>query len=126
MRHYIWETLNLLTCADSSTDTKYFFQKRTETNRNGQKRTETDRNRHKLTEKEKNTKIKYIVSCVTCHMSLVRCCMTTVTATDSPPANSPTMHSRLVPKDLKSQNLVLKQKNYLKDPRKKNVIVSQY
>ena len=39
--------------------------------------------------------VRFQVSCVTCHMSLTQ----TATATDPPPANSPTMHIRMVRKD---------------------------
>ena len=45
------------------------------------------------------------ISCVTCHISTVTYHLSptpTATVTDTPPANSPTMHSRLVHKDLKS------------------------
>ena len=48
---------------------------------------------------------------VICHLSL----MPKATATDPPPANSPTMHSRMVGKDQKNQN-----KNLNKRERKKN------
>ena len=53
--------------------------------------------------------------CVTCHMSLTS---TAPTAKDPPPANSPTMHSRLVlqdktknPKKVKTQNFFKTLKN---------------
>ena len=46
------------------------------------------------------------MSCVTCHMSCVLCHLSltpTSIATDSPLANSPTMHSRLVFQDPKTK-----------------------
>ena len=42
--------------------------------------------------------ITFHVSCVACHLSITP----TASATDPPPANSPNMHSRLVPKDPKT------------------------
>ena len=50
------------------------------------------------------------ISHVTCHMSHVMCHMSipaTAIATDSPSANSPTMHNRLFCKDQKLNQLVL-------------------
>ena len=48
------------------------------------------------------------VSDVTCHMSHIACHMSlTPTATHPPPAYSPTMHSRLADKDLKTQQIKL-------------------
>ena len=88
----IREALNLLMCADKSTDTK--------TDRKG---------------KEKNIDIYVMcqMSGVRCHLSLVTCCvlpvtchlplMPTATATIPPTANSPTIHSRLVRKDTGTQ-----------------------
>ena len=56
------------------------------------------------------THVAYCRSPVICHLSL----MPKATATDLPPANSPTMHSRMVGKDQKNQN-----KNLNKRERKK-------
>ena len=63
----IRETLNLLTWVDISPDTQKFKQ-------------------HKL---KKKVFIFFNISCVTCHMSPTL----TPTATDPPPADSPTMHN---------------------------------
>ena len=46
------------------------------------------------------THVAFCRSPVICHLSL----MPKATATDPPPANSPTMHSRMVGKDQKNQN----------------------
>ena len=83
------ETLNISTFADSSTDTI--------TDRNGEK------------EKKKNEKKKLKSGKEKCYVSLsLTCYVSPVTNANShsqkppPPANSPTMHSRLVRKDLKT------------------------
>ena len=86
------ETLNLLTCANSSTNIK------------------TDESRQKG--KEKGKYVTGHVSCDMCHVLRVACCLSPVTchlslmpqtsATNTPPANSPIIHSRLVCKDLKT------------------------
>ena len=82
------ESLNLLTYGDSSTDTK------------------TDRNGHKR--REKMSGVMCQASRVTCHKSCVACHLSllpTATATDPPPADSPTMHNRLVLKDQTTQTI---------------------
>ena len=56
----IRETLNLLTCSDSSTDTK------------------TDRNKQKVRGKRKRPNVMCHVSHVTCHISCVMCNMSCV------------------------------------------------
>ena len=61
----------------------------------------TDSKQYKIIKKNIKIKVNYW-SCVVCHMSPVSCHLSltpTVTATDPPPANSPTMHSSLVCKD---------------------------
>ena len=86
-----WKTINLLTCSDSSTNTKM------------------DRNRPK---KEEKRNVKSQVSGVTCHVSRVTCHLSLTpiaTASDQPSAFSPIMHSRLVCTD-PLQNF--KTKNY--------------
>ena len=83
-------TLNLLLCADSSTNTKQkgkviFYKQNVMCNMHG-------------------SVVMCLVSGVRCRMWRINChlsIMPTVTATDPPPANSPIMHSRLVPKDPK-------------------------
>ena len=50
----------------------------------------------------------------------------TATATDSPPANSPTMHSWLVFKDPKYQQKNQNPKDHQNGPRKTRVPVSQH
>ena len=87
--------MNLLICADSSKDTK------------------TDR---KQKEEEENNVMCQVsgVTChmlpITCHLSPVTCHLSitpTATTADPPPANSPTiMHSRLVSKAPKFQNIL--------------------
>ena len=62
----IWGTLNLLTCADSNTDTK--------TDRNGQKG-------------EKEEKNMCHVSHITCHMSCVMCWVSRVTCHQKSPVH---------------------------------------
>ena len=90
--------MNLLTCEDSSSNTKPRGTDKT-----------------KLEEEEKFIKYKFHIICdgsgVTCYISCVMCNMSHVTcnlshvknatATKHPPANSPIMHSRLVCKDPK-------------------------
>ena len=54
------------------------------------------------------------VSCVMCCMSCVTCQLSptpTATATDPPPSNSPTMHSRLVCKDPNFSDTIFDQKS---------------
>ena len=64
------------------------------------------------------------VSCVTCQVSSVTCHLSltpTATATDPPPVNSATMHSRLVHKDPKT--LIISERTKLsKRPKKKQNI----
>ena len=59
---------------------------------------------------------------VNCHLSLTP----TATATDPPPANSPTMHSWLVFKDPKYQQKNQNPKDHQNGPRKTRVPVSQH
>ena len=49
--------------------------------------------------------VTWLVSPVTCHLSLTL----TATATDPPPANSPSMYSKLVRKDPKTHKIFQKQ-----------------
>ena len=101
------------------------------------KQIETERNRQKLTEVEKKkhyvlhvmchvSRLILHVLCVICHMSLVtfHLSLTPIaTATYPPPANSPTMHRRLVFKDQKNWKIFqkIKQKNIEMVKKHKNV-----
>ena len=79
------------------------------------KRGETDKQ-----EKEEKYYFKCHVSGAACHMSCVTCRVSpvtcpwsltpTATAKDPFPGNSPTMHSKLIPEDQKTQNKVKMQK----------------
>ena len=72
------------------------------------------------------------MSCVMCHFSRFTCCMSpgtcqmsltpTATATEPPPANSPTMDCRLVRKDQKP-NKIAKYKNSIAQQNSKSSIV---
>ena len=97
LKSCIQETLNLLTCGDSSSDTKI--------NRKGQ---------------EGGNKKKK-VSRVTCHLSLKR----TATPTDPHPVASSTLHSRLVFKDPKKMSMPTKSLKEQKN-KKKRLEVCQY
>ena len=86
----IYETLNLSTCADSSTNTK------------SQKNIKKKNLCLFFSIRCQVSDVRCHVSCVTCHLSYVTCHISitpTVTAMDPPPANSPTMHIRMVRKD---------------------------
>ena len=81
----IRETLNLLMCADNSPNTKKSTKR-------------------KFKQKNPLSCVTFHVSCVcvTCCVSPFTCLLSltpTGTPTDLPPANSPTMHSRLVCED---------------------------
>ena len=73
------------------------------------KRKETGQYENKKIKTRKNLlRVTRHWSYVTCHVSRDTCHLSltpAATATDPTPANSPTMHSRLVRKDLKTQKI---------------------
>ena len=97
------ETLNLLTCAESSTHTKMEKKER--------------KGKTKSCVRCHMSRVTCYMSCATCHMFFVTCHLSltpTTTATDFPPVNSPIMHSRLVCKPhkyFKTEKLLKHQKN---------------